>query len=60
MLITTSLTKVRAGCYLSPDNNFYAVKMEDNGWWAVGRTPGNHIKDFRTLKDARRFIGGQY
>jgi hypothetical protein len=57
---TTLLKKVRAGCYLSSDTTFYAVRMEDNGWWAVGKTPGNHIEDFRTLKEARRFIGGQF
>ena len=60
MLITIKMKKVAAGYYLSEDTNFYAVKMQDNGWWAVGKTPGNHIKDFRTLKDARLFIGGQY
>ena len=60
MYVTTLLKKVRAGYYLSPDDKFYAVKMQDNGWWAVGTTPGNHIKDFRTLKEARRFIGGQF
>ena len=60
MLIHITMKKVAAGSYLSEDTNFYAVKMEDNGWWAVGRTPGNHIEDFRTLKEARQFIGGQY
>ena len=60
MQSTTLLKKVKAGQYLSQDSNYYAVQMQDNGWWAVGKTPGNHIKDFRTLREARRFIGGQY
>jgi hypothetical protein len=47
------MKRIRAGSYQS--GRYYAVRMEDNGWWTVG-LGSNHIEDFRTYKEARLFI----
>lgn len=50
------LKKICAGSYISPDGKYYAVRMDDNGWWSVGECPGTHIADFKTLRESRQFI----
>ena len=57
---SVKLKKIVAGSYSTEDGIYYAVRMEDNGWWTVGEHPGNHIEDFKTLRDARAFIKTQY